>query len=213
MSGEAEIIFEKRGTVGLITLNRPKALNALTHAMCVAMKVQLDAWAKDDAVMRLAIVRGGMDDVPEADRLIHEAADWLSASGMALWGPEETSHEELVRVARLGELVIGRVDGEAATCMYLHDEDRLFWPQTRLGEAFYVHRLAVARKFKGQGFSRAMLDWGEAETRRWGRLFLRLDCEPRPKLLAIYQAAGFARVDPDSIQVGRHFVVRHEKRV
>jgi enoyl-CoA hydratase len=50
MSGEAEIIFEKRGTVGLITLNRPKALNALTHAMCVSMKAQLDIWAKDETV-------------------------------------------------------------------------------------------------------------------------------------------------------------------
>ena len=163
--------------------------------------------------MRLLIARGGMDDVPDADCLIHEAADWLTATGMPLWGPEETSFEELVRVARLGELVIGRIDGEAATCMYLHDEDRLFWPQTNPGEAFYVHRLAVARRFKGQGFARAMLDWGEAETRRHGRAFLRLDCEPRPKLLAIYQAAGFTRVDPGTIQVGRHFVVRHEKRV
>ncbi len=163
--------------------------------------------------MSLVIARGGMDDVPEADRLIHEAADWLIAAGMALWGPEETSHEELVRVARAGELVMGRVSGQAATCMYLHDEDRLFWTDTKPGEAFYVHRLAVARKFKGQGFSRAMLDWGEAETRRQKRQFLRLDCEPRPKLLAIYHAAGFRRVDPGTIQVGRHFVVRHEKRV
>jgi GNAT superfamily N-acetyltransferase len=163
--------------------------------------------------MGLVIARGGMDDVPEAGRLIHEAADWLTAAGMPLWGPEETSHEELVRVARLGELVIGRVAGEAATCMYLHDEDHLFWPQSRVGEAFYVHRLAVARKFKGQGFARAMLDWGEAETRRCGRSYLRLDCEPRSKLLTIYQAAGFARVDPGTIRVGRHFVVRHEKRV
>ena len=46
MNDEAEILFEKRGAVGLITLNRPKALNALTHAMCVAMKAQLEAWAK-----------------------------------------------------------------------------------------------------------------------------------------------------------------------
>ena len=37
MTEEPEILFEKRGALGLITLNRPKALNALTHAMCVAM--------------------------------------------------------------------------------------------------------------------------------------------------------------------------------
>ena len=163
--------------------------------------------------MELIIYRGSLDDVPDADQLIHEAADWLIQAGMPLWGPEETSHEELVRVARAGELIMGRIHGEPATCMYLHDEDRLFWPETRTGEAFYVHRLAVARKYKAQGFARSMLDWAEQETRGRGRTHLRLDCEPRPKLLAIYQAAGFVRIDPGTIQVGRHFVVRHEKRV
>ena len=44
-----EVLFERRGALGLITLNRPKALNALTQEMCVATKAQLDAWASDDA--------------------------------------------------------------------------------------------------------------------------------------------------------------------
>jgi GNAT superfamily N-acetyltransferase len=163
--------------------------------------------------MTLVIVRGGLNDVPEADLLIREAADWLIAAGIPLWGPEETSYEELIRVAREDELVMGRVGQDAAACMYLHNEDRLFWPQTALGEAFYVHRLAVGRTFAGRGFARAMLAWAEAETRAKGRLFLRLDCEPRPKLLALYRDAGFSRVDAGTIQVGRHVVVRHEKAV
>jgi enoyl-CoA hydratase len=33
MNEEAEILYERRGAVGLITLNRPKALNALTRAL------------------------------------------------------------------------------------------------------------------------------------------------------------------------------------
>ncbi len=57
MSDAAEIIFEKRGAVGLITLNRPKALNALTHAMCLSMKAKLDVWSKDDAV-KCVVIQG-----------------------------------------------------------------------------------------------------------------------------------------------------------
>jgi enoyl-CoA hydratase len=54
---EAEVLFERSGAVGLITLNRPKALNALTHGMCLAMKAQLDAW-RDDSSVRCVVIRG-----------------------------------------------------------------------------------------------------------------------------------------------------------
>src|SRR5262249_14750519 len=60
MSDEAEVLFERRGAIGLITLNRPKALNALTHAMCLEMKPQLDAWAAD-ADVKSVVVRGAGD--------------------------------------------------------------------------------------------------------------------------------------------------------
>lgn len=54
---EPEILFERRGAAGLVTLNRPRALNALTLPMVQAMRAQLDAWAGDAAVTRV-VVRG-----------------------------------------------------------------------------------------------------------------------------------------------------------
>jgi len=57
---EAEVLFERRGAVGLITLNRPKALNALTHGMCLAMQAQLDAW-RDDESMATVVIQGTGD--------------------------------------------------------------------------------------------------------------------------------------------------------
>jgi GNAT superfamily N-acetyltransferase len=161
--------------------------------------------------MTLTILRGTAEDVAETDALIRATAEWLIEKGEPLWGPNETSLDELKRVADAGELVIGRVARELACCMYLHAEDRLFWPQVRAGEALYIHRLAVARKFAGLGYAHAMLDWAAREARAKGRSFLRLDCEPRPKLLALYWSAGYTRVDQSPIQVGEHFVVRHEK--
>ncbi len=56
---EAEVLFERRGAVGLITLNRPKALNALTHDMCLQMKEQLDAWKDDGNVVHIFIQATG----------------------------------------------------------------------------------------------------------------------------------------------------------
>jgi enoyl-CoA hydratase/carnithine racemase len=53
----SDILFERRDAVGHIMLNRPQALNALTHAMCVAMKAQLDHWAVD-ANIKTVVVEG-----------------------------------------------------------------------------------------------------------------------------------------------------------
>jgi len=54
-----EIIFKehptKTGKIGLITLNRPNALNALNKAMCIAIHDHLKAWASDDALHAVII--------------------------------------------------------------------------------------------------------------------------------------------------------------
>jgi len=46
---------EKRGVLGLLTLNRPNALNALDHGVILAISTQLQAWATDDTVKTVAI--------------------------------------------------------------------------------------------------------------------------------------------------------------
>jgi enoyl-CoA hydratase len=54
-----DILFERRDAAGIVTLNRPKALNAVTHDMVRALRIQLDHWAVDDAVTRVIIVAAG----------------------------------------------------------------------------------------------------------------------------------------------------------
>jgi len=44
---------------GVITLNRPKALNAVTHEMVRALAHQLEAWAQDGAVTRVIVTAAG----------------------------------------------------------------------------------------------------------------------------------------------------------
>ena len=55
MGADDEIFFERRGTAGFILLNRPKALNAVTHNMVRLLRAQLDDWARDPSVTRVVI--------------------------------------------------------------------------------------------------------------------------------------------------------------
>src|SRR5881394_96481 len=54
-----DILFERHGVAGIVTLNRPQALNAVTHEMVRALARQLRAWATDAAVTRVIIRAAG----------------------------------------------------------------------------------------------------------------------------------------------------------
>ncbi len=54
-STDPEILFERRGAAGLVTLNRPRALNAVTLGMVRALAGQLAQWAADPAVTRVVV--------------------------------------------------------------------------------------------------------------------------------------------------------------
>lgn len=54
-----EVLIEKRDGLGLITLNRPKAINALNHPMALAILDALRAWADDDEVRTVVLTGAG----------------------------------------------------------------------------------------------------------------------------------------------------------
>ena len=58
-SSDSDILFERRGAAGIVTLNRPQALNAVTHEMVRALARQLGLWTNDAAVTRVVIRAAG----------------------------------------------------------------------------------------------------------------------------------------------------------
>jgi len=50
-----DIIIRKTGRAGRITLNRPKALNAVTYEMCLEIERALDSWRDDEEVALVVI--------------------------------------------------------------------------------------------------------------------------------------------------------------
>ena len=56
---ENEIILRREGRLGHIILNRPKAMNALTHGMVTEITAALEAWAGDKAVATVLLTGAG----------------------------------------------------------------------------------------------------------------------------------------------------------
>jgi enoyl-CoA hydratase len=77
---------QKHGVLGLLTLNRPQALNALDHGMIRAITAQLRAWAADDGIKTVAIRGEGARAFCSGGdiRAVREAAVTGSDAGTAL---------------------------------------------------------------------------------------------------------------------------------
>jgi enoyl-CoA hydratase len=58
-SSDPEILFERRGAAGIVTLNRPQALNAVSFGMVGALTRQLLDWEGDPAVSRVIVTAAG----------------------------------------------------------------------------------------------------------------------------------------------------------
>ena len=54
-----DIQFERCGAAGVVILNRPQALNAVTYEMVRALRAALDDWAGDPSVTRVVIMANG----------------------------------------------------------------------------------------------------------------------------------------------------------
>jgi enoyl-CoA hydratase/carnithine racemase len=103
-------MFRHEGALGRITLNRPKALNALTHAMVTAVLAQLEAWRDDpdiravllDAIAGRAFCAGG--DV----RSIAEAAKRGDGSAAAFF---ETEYRMNAAIGSYSKPFVALIDG------------------------------------------------------------------------------------------------------
>jgi enoyl-CoA hydratase len=59
MAASDEILTRIDNGVGLLTLNRPNAINSLTHNMVIAMRAVLTDWEHDDAVQAVVLTGAG----------------------------------------------------------------------------------------------------------------------------------------------------------
>jgi GNAT superfamily N-acetyltransferase len=142
--------------------------------------------------------------------ILREAAAWVDAMGVVMWEEGELDPAHIAAETDAGQFLIAEIDGDAAGVIRFQLEDRLFWPDLPSPhESAFVHRLAVRRRYKGQGVSDALLAWSVDRARALGKRHLRLDCdESRPKLRALYERLGFRF--HSFRQVGPYYVARYE---
>jgi enoyl-CoA hydratase len=114
MSGD-EILFERAGGLGLVTFNRPQALNTLSLAMYRRFDPQLTAWAEDPGMAAL-IVRsaGGRAFCAGGDvRAIYDARHRAQGAGDYKADFFREEYHLIARIHRFPKPYLAVVDGIA----------------------------------------------------------------------------------------------------
>lgn len=130
-----EVLVDRRGQLGHIVLNRPKAINALTHAMVRTIAATLDEWEKDDSVATVLITGAGERGLCAGGDIVAIYTDAKAGgdNSAGFWADEYALNAHIARyskpyVAFMDGVVLGGGVGISA-----HGSVRIVTERTRVG--------------------------------------------------------------------------------
>ncbi|MGP3689514.1 enoyl-CoA hydratase/isomerase family protein [Streptomyces sp. IBSNAI002] len=136
------VLLAVEGRTGVITLNRPKALNALTHAMVGRMARALAAWERDPAVHQVLVRGAGERGLCAGGdiRAIHDDAKAKTTASAEFWRDEYRLNARIARypkpyVALMDGIVMGGGVGISAHggVRVVTERSRVAMPETGIG--------------------------------------------------------------------------------
>lgn len=135
-TAEPPVLVERRGRLGLLTLNRPRSLNALDHEMVRLLAAALHRWRDDPEVATVAIVGAGERGLcagGDVLSLYRDAKDNGGAGAAQFWRDEYALNLMIATypkpyVAVQDGIVLGGGVGVSA-----HGSHRIVTERTRIG--------------------------------------------------------------------------------
>jgi enoyl-CoA hydratase len=131
-----DVVLETRGRLGVIRLDRPRAINALTHPMVRTVRAALEGWRNDDVIATVAIVGEGGRGLCAGGDVVSLHRDVTAGDGSeaaAFWRDEYALNLAIAEypkpfVAIQDGVVLGGGIGVSA-----HGSHRIVTERTRLG--------------------------------------------------------------------------------
>ncbi|HMO68729.1 MAG TPA: enoyl-CoA hydratase/isomerase family protein [Novosphingobium sp.] len=232
MSGTDELIVRREGAAGFLTLNRPKAIHALTQAMDHAMTEALLAWKDDDGVQAVIIDHSegrGFCSGGDINLLRNSALTDNGVSGLAFFYEEYQLNHLLFTYAKP---VIAFMDGitmgggvgisQPAKYRVATENTRFAMPETGIGlfpdvgGGWHLSRLP-GRMGQFLALTGARLDGAEclwtglathylpAEALAEAKARIAQGHEPGQVLAALAVTPPPARIEANAAQIAKHF--------
>ena len=132
---EEELLVSMSGVVGRLTLNRPKALNALTYDMVLAIEQQIDAWAAN-ADIKAVLLEGTGDralcaggDIAD---LYNTGVKGDFAFGRRFWADEYRLNAKIARYAKPFVAIMDGVTMGGGVGVSVHGSHRIVTERSKI---------------------------------------------------------------------------------
>jgi len=130
------VTLEKRGPVAVLTLNRPKAMNALDTATLEAICVRCDELASDDALRAVVLTGAGRAFAAGADIAEMRTQNAIEAEAFSRLGHRATQALEALPIpviAAVGGYALGGGCEFALACDWIYASEKARFGQPEVG--------------------------------------------------------------------------------
>lgn len=132
--GLPDVIVERMGSLGRIRLNRPRAMNSLTHAMVHLIAPALDAFEKDPAISAVLLTGEGERGLCAGGdiRALYEGDRSPNGTGARFWRDEYRLNAHIARFAKPYIAVMDGVTMGGGIGLSAHGAHRIVTERSRI---------------------------------------------------------------------------------
>lgn len=124
--------------------------------------------------------------------VLQEVGEWLIASGQELWQLDTLTADNLFDDYTKGNCYVMYADGVPAATFILQWKDPLYYPDVPDNTDGFIHKVAIRRKFAGQGLFAPMLEFCRKQCLQRNIHQIQLETDAtRPSLMRFYEKYGF----------------------
>jgi GNAT superfamily N-acetyltransferase len=129
-------------------------------------------------------------------KVLIEASEWLDSIDQSMWKYSDLSISRLLENYKLDEMKLCYDNNNLIGVYVLQWYDPLFWSELIENESGILHKLAVCKEYRGNGYGTKLIRSAENLCQYQKIEWLRLNCGTfRRKLRNYYESEGFEMLD------------------
>lgn len=158
--------------------------------------------------MSYKITHATIDDLPAIYHLFEEAIRFQKANNYIGWNSYD---KEFIQADIQNRLLFKIVNEYEIVCIFsICFTDELIWREKENGDAIYLHRVVVNRKFTGEQLFKKVLDWTIQFAKNKGLHYVRMDTwAENEKIITYYKSYGFSFIEQYTTSGTEDLPVQH----